>query len=226
MTKPSVYKTEGRSRSAARPASERQRVRHQTTSGAVSIAGAVMILRTLRRILVCSAVLAIRPVSPCAAQLRPVSFEFNVGVGFGGSSAPHGSSTGLALDALLGFRPRARAAGGFVVAVAGSGQALGVAEASCDALPGVPCTPEFPEFWVLSALAGWETENGDMRFLAGPALAGSGLKPVGAMQARLDLAKPVVGHVSVLASARFAYLPKHRGDSFSLGSIGVGFRLR
>jgi hypothetical protein len=160
--------------------------------------------------------------------VRPVSVEFNVGMGFGGSSAPHGSSGGLAADALLGFRPGASglAAGGFVVAVNGSGQAFGVSQASCDAVPGVPCTPEFPRFWILAALAGWETRNGGMRFLVGPALARSSSTPVGAAQARLDWAKPIVGRVAVLASARFAWVPEYQGDSFKLGSIGVGVRLR
>lgn len=157
---------------------------------------------------------------------RPISFEFNAGVGFGGSSAPHGSSGGLALDALLGLRPGARAAGGLVVAASASGQAFGVGEASCDAIPGVPCTPESPEFWMLAMLAGWETGNGAMRLLVGPALAGSGAGPVGAAHARVDLARPVVGRLSLLASARFAYIPDYRGDAFRLGSFGVGVRMR
>lgn len=186
------------------------------------------ILRALRRVLICCAVLAISRVSPGAAQrLSPVSFDVNVGAGLGGSSAPHGSSAGLSADAVLGFRPRARAhaAGGFVIAVSGSGQAFGVGEVSCDALPGGTCTPEFPKFWVFSMLAGWETANGGVRFLVGPAVARSSSRGVGAMHVRLDLAKPIVNHVSLLASVRSVYIPKYRGDSFRLGAIGVGVRL-
>ena len=158
-------------------------------------------------------------------ELRPVSFEFSVGPGFGGSSFPYGPSGGASGDVLLGLRPGARAAGGFVVALSGSGQAFGVSFA-CDIVPGGSCTPEFPEFWILSALAGWETGNGAARLLIGPAVATSSSEQVGAAQARLELAKPIFSHLSVLASARFSYVPKYRDDSFRLGSIGVGFRLR
>lgn len=68
--------------------------------------------------------------------------------------------------------------------------------------------------------------NGGARFLVGPAVARSSSRLVGATQARLDLAKPISSHFALLASGRFVYIPKFRGDSFSLGSIGVGFRLR
>jgi hypothetical protein len=183
-------------------------------------------LRTLHRILICFAVLATAGVSPCAAQrLRPVSFDFNVGASVGASSAPHESSGGISADALLGFQRGARAAGGLVVAVGVSGQALGV-HAACDVVPGGTCAPDFPGFGILSTLAGWETANGGARFLVGPAVAMSGSKLVGATQARLDLAKPIFSHFSLLVAGGFAYIPKYRGDSFSLGSIGVGFRLR
>jgi hypothetical protein len=183
-------------------------------------------LKTLRRTLVCFAVLAIARASPCAAQrLWPVSFEFNVGATFGGSSTPHLVSRGFSAGALLGLRPGARAVGGFFIAVSGSGEALGV-YAACDAVPGGDCAPDFPDFWILSTLAGWETGNGGARFLVGPAVATSNSRVVGAAQARLDLAKPIFSRFSLLASGRFAYIPKYRGDSFSMGSIGVGFRLR
>ena len=188
--------------------------------------------RKLACILIGVAFLAVAHASPCAAQqLWPRSFEFGTGVGFGQSSAPHGSSRGLSVDALVGFRPatrarrRERAAGGLVVGVGGTVNALGVAEA-CDIVPGGSCTPEFPEFWILSTLAGWETGRGRARILVGPAIARSSSHHVGATQVRLDLAQHVFSHVSLLASGQFDYIPKYKGDSFGLGSLGVGVRLR
>src|SRR5262245_7858269 len=97
-----------------------------------------------------------------AQQLRPVSFEVNVGASFGNSSVPHGPSRGLSADALVGFRTGS-APGGFVLALSGSGQAPGVHVASCDAVPGFPCESDFPVFWIVSALAGWETRNAGAR---------------------------------------------------------------
>jgi len=158
---------------------------------------------------------------------RAQTFDFGVGVSFGGSSAPYASSHGGSADVLLAFRPgaRARAAGGFVVAVSVSGQVLGV-HSDCGVLPGGTCPPDFPAFGILSTLAGWETSSGGARFLVGPAVAISGSQLVGATQARLDLAKPIFSHFSLLASGGFAYIPKYRGDSYSLAYVGVGFRLR
>jgi hypothetical protein len=180
----------------------------------------------LCRILACFAVLALSNVSPGAAQSR-ASLDVTVGAGFGASSAPHGSSGGLSADAVVGFRPRTSAAAGLVVALSGAGQAFGVHEA-CDVPPGGACTPEFPVFWMVSALAGWETANevAVARFLVGPAMAMSSSTNVGAGQVRLDLAKPISRDFSLLISGRVAYIPKYRGDSFSLASVGVGFRIR
>jgi hypothetical protein len=182
--------------------------------------------RTTRRLLALLAVGLASRASLCAAQARwPVSLEFSLGAASGGSSAPHGSSYGFSADALVGFRPGAHGTGGFVVAMSGSGEALGVHEASCDAMPGGTCTPDFPEFWMVSALAGWETGRGGARLLVGPALAISDSTSVGALRLRVDLAKPIFGRVSLLVSGRVAYIPDYGGDSFHLGSIGVGLRL-
>jgi hypothetical protein len=163
---------------------------------------------------------------PCVAQGRwAVSVDVSVGAGIGGSSAPHGSKYGASADALVGFRPGAGPAGGFVVALSASGEALGVHQ-SCEVLPGGACTPDFPGFWMVSALAGWELPRGGVRFLAGPAVAISNSTAVSAARLRVDLAKPIFGRVSLLVSGRVAYIPDYGGDSFSLGSMSVGVRLR
>ena len=166
--------------------------------------------------------------SPCSAQqLSPISFEANVGMGLGGGSAPYGSSgASLSADALFGFRVAQLGSASLVIAASGSGQAPGVHVASCDALPGGSCSPDFPVFWIVSTLVGLETAHGGARILVGPAVAISSSQRVRAGQVRLDLAKPLVPHVSLLMSARFAYVPEYRGSSFSLGAAGVGLRLR
>jgi len=178
------------------------------------------------RVLACFAVIAVAVHPPCAAQRRgPLSFEINAGASFGDSSVPHGPSRGLSADALLGFRLGNSESSGFVIALSGSGQTSGV-RIACDLVPGGSCTPSFPTFWMVSALVGWETQSANARVLVGPALAISDSEEVGAAQARVEIAKPVSPHFALIASGRVAYIPEHRGSSFTLGAIGVGFRLR
>jgi hypothetical protein len=181
-----------------------------------------------RRVLMSVAFLALACGVPCAAQeVAPLSFDVTVGVSAGSSSAPHSSSVGFSADALVGFRPgaRARASGGWVIGVSGSGQGLGVHEASCDVVPGGSCAPDFPAFWMLSMPIGWETRNGSARFLVGPAVARSSSALAGAVQARVELSQSIASRASLLASGRLTSIPSYRGESFQLGSVGVGFRL-
>jgi hypothetical protein len=109
--------------------------------------------------------------------------------------------------------------------MSGSGQTSGV-RIACDLVPGGSCTPNFPTFWMVSALLGWETQSANVRVLVGPALAISDSKEVGAAQARLEIAKPLSPHFALLVSGRVAYIPDHNDSSFTLGAVGVGFRLR
>ena len=183
-------------------------------------------LNSLSRVVIGTVLLAICTL-PAAAQRRtPVSVEFNVGAGFGSSSsAAYGPSRAVSADLLLGYRLRASASSGLVLALSGSTQASGV-HVVCDIVPGGSCTRNFPNFWIASGLVGWETGNGQVRILAGPALALSGSEQAGAAQARLELAKPLAGRWSLLASGRLAYLPEHGGDAFTLGAVGIGLRVR
>ena len=177
------------------------------------------------RALLCVVALTFVRVGTChAQQLWPLSFETNVGAGFGSSSAPHGSSGGFSADALLGFRFSARAP--LVIALSGSGQAPALQDASCIILPDGTCPPDFPVFWIVSALAGLETREGGTRFLIGPAVGISSSQRVAAAQARMDFALPAAAHISFIVSGRYAYVPRYRGDSFRLGALGLGLRIR
>ncbi len=180
------------------------------------------------RSLFCLAVMATSPVASGAAQgLSSTSFDITLGAGAGGRSGPYDSGLGWSTDALLGFRPgaRARAGGGFVVGISVSGQGFN-GGVSCDAVPGYPCDPGFPGFWLVSTLAGWETGAGGVRLLLGPALARSESEFAGAAQARVELAPPISRHLSLVVSGRFTYIPTHRGESLTLGFVGLGVRLQ
>jgi len=176
-------------------------------------------LATLAILATCLAVPAV------AQQSARTAIEFNAGPGFGGSSAPHVAKGGLAVDALVAMRTGARAGGGFVVALSGSGQPFGVA-VSCDVVPGGTCTPEFPEFWVVSVLAGWETAGGRARILVGPGVASAESTLAGAAQGRIELTQPLTRGLSLLASARLSHIPSYQGESFRLAGFGLGVRIR
>lgn len=181
-----------------------------------------------RRSLFGLALLATFRVATGAAQgLSPTSLDVTAGAGAGSRPGPYDSGLGWSADALLGFRPgaRARAGGGFILGISASGQGFN-GGISCDAVPGQPCDPGFPAFRLVSTLAGWETGTGGVRLLLGPALARSQGEFAGAAHARLDLAPPISRHLSLLASGRVTYIPRHRGESFSLGFVGLGVRLQ
>jgi hypothetical protein len=151
--------------------------------------------------------------------------EFNVGLSAGDASVPNGPSRGIAGDVLLGFKP-GRTPGGFVTAVSASGQTP-MASIACDLVPGGTCPIDFPGFLIVAAHAGWETEAGRARILAGPALAISESDGNGAaLQIRLELAAPLSGRLSVIGSGRFVYIPGIADRSFTLGAAGIGLRIR
>lgn len=130
-----------------------------------------------------------------------------------------------AANILVGYHPGSGSSGGFVAGVSASGQTP-LGNSSCDVVPGGSCAINFPSFGILAAQAGWETSNGGARILAGPALAFSRGTGVFAGQVRVDLAKRLSYNFSLLASGRVAYVPDFQGNAFSLGAIGVGFRVR
>jgi hypothetical protein len=179
-----------------------------------------------RRALCLTILVLVAPPASQAQRLSPITLEANIGASYGGSSGAFGPSGGFSGDALVGYRIPTNALGPFVLAISGSGQAPGVHAVSCDVVPGGSCTNGFPIFWILSALAGWETETGGARVLVGPAVAISSSHRVGAGQVRLDLARPLSTRVSLLVSGRFAYIPQYRNDVFRLAALGVGVRLR
>ncbi len=174
------------------------------------------------------AVLTLATAGPAVARQLPTpTVDVSVGAALGSRPGRHDSDLGVSADAFLGFRPgaRERRAGGLLLGVGGSVLALPT-EVSCDVVPGFPCNPGFPSFWTLSSLAGWESAAGGTRILAGPALARSQSESAAALQARVDVARPVSRRLWLLASGRLSYIPRHRGESFTLGAVGLGVRLQ
>lgn len=167
--------------------------------------------------------------APALSQERwPFSIEANFGVGSGVTNREHrGNNTGLYSDLLLGARVDA-----IPIALTLGYQTGGwLAEELCvitldgcvDVQP-----PSFPYFFIVSALAGWETDNAKRRVLLGPAAIAEGEEyhwTLG-VAARADLFGGILGPLSAVASLRGALIPSSQGEAFALAAIGVGLRLR
>ena len=91
------------------------------------------------------------------------------------------------------------------------------------------CAPDYPQFTTFGVMAGVELAGraGTVRALIGPALFYTdGNGNAGGAQARIDLASPTLYHVALVGSLGGALVPSFHGDSYQLGSIGIGIRIQ
>jgi hypothetical protein len=176
--------------------------------------------------------------TPLFAQERPpVSLEVSAGVSFGRGGVTRRERNGVALDATLGWRVYPVPNGAVLLALSGGAQgAIGMDMTDdCQIAPGGGCLPDYPSFYSVGALAGWEwaLERGaSTRVLAGPAYyRGHQRRPdvsgraIG-LQARADFTTPTLRRIALLASLRAAVVPSFRGDTYALGAAGFGFRFQ
>jgi hypothetical protein len=93
------------------------------------------------------------------------------------------------------------------------------------------CAPNFPGMQSLGLLGGWEVRRGARgsaaRALAGPAAFRSeeGAMATG-LQGRRDVATPMVGRLALVGWGQAGLVPRLRGDSYRVASVGLGARLR
>jgi hypothetical protein len=163
-----------------------------------------------------------------AQAVSSVSLDVSVGAGKGWSGGEYvGNRSGLAVDALLGFRLRSIGREGLMVGFSGGIQRTGESSTVCRPALDGSCVPSFPDFYTLSALAGWESGRGILRVMLGPAFVqASGEGHALGVQGRLDLAAPFTSHIGVVASIRPTVVPSYRGDTLKLLAFGIGLRLR
>lgn len=182
-----------------------------------------------RTLIIAVAVMALPAPADLAAQdLWPVSFEASAGRGSGSSSGEYLSNDdGLAGDVLIGVG-LPRVAGGRLVAAVGL--AVHGTESTVDiCLPARDggCIQRFPQFTVLSALAGWETVGGGARLLTGPArVHAAGEEETIGWHARGGLFPARLGRFGLGLFIRGTLVPEYRADSFRLVAGGVTLRLR
>ena len=105
---------------------------------------------------------------------------------------------------------------------------IGGSDLFCESAPEGGCKPDFPEFTHAGVLAGLEYRgnSGAIRALGGPALFGTkgnggGLGGLG----QVDLATPTLFHIAFVLSGRGGLFARSGGETFSVGSLGLGFRI-
>lgn len=159
-----------------------------------------------------------------ARQMGNFSLDLSIGRGHGRTDALYMNNTsGMAADALLGWRFAGLGSGGVVGAVNVGIQGSGAHTDICIQRPQGGCIPPFPEFRLLSLLVGWEPENGMFRLLTGPVYVhedGRG------WQGHVDVALPVGGRLSLLFNTRGVLVTSYQDATFQLVSIGAGLRIR
>ena len=138
---------------------------------------------------------------------------------------------GFALDAVVTSRARERSRLALVVGagVAADGVAAFNDKCTIPVPPAVTrvCTPDFPSFSSLTALGGVEGRYGLIaRVLVGPAVFHSGGRGTAAgLQGRADLSTPALVHISLVVSARTAWIPNFEGHAHQTKAVGLGFRI-
>jgi hypothetical protein len=164
--------------------------------------------------------------APAAAQQSGtlLSFDATVGQSYGQGGGARRNRDGIALDALLSWRPRRpglHAMFGIGTGVQGDKSS----GAPCLNLPGVDCVPNFPRVYTLGILAGLEQRGryGAARLIAGPThyRADGGGSALGA-QARLELVSPPLHRIALVASARGGLAWNLDRHDYRLGAVGIG----
>ncbi|HEU5207973.1 MAG TPA: hypothetical protein VFU06_01075 [Longimicrobiales bacterium] len=165
--------------------------------------------------------------SDVAAQARsPLSLDLNVGRGIGtGHGTYLDNSDGFIGDVLLAYRLRGIGSGGLLAAFDAGIQGTRSHALVCMEPENVQCVPPFPEFKVFAAAVGWENSSGSFRAFAGPAVVHAD-EAAGGVFARGDVALPLFSRVWGVAGVRGVIVPDYQGDSFQLGGVSFGLRIR
>ena len=174
-----------------------------------------------------AALLVVGCVQSASAQRVGLSLDATLGAG---SSKTNGkytarSTNGAALDLTVGIRSGSIDARGFVAAVNWWAQSPGAQDEVCLPKPGGGCLDDFPSISLFGAMAGWQTDNGVVRFAAGPAYGQLDDERALAIQGRADLSAPVFRYVGFVVSLRAALLPNVGGNRFDLFAASFGVRI-
>ncbi|MDQ2664800.1 MAG: hypothetical protein M3Z05_02215 [Gemmatimonadota bacterium] len=166
------------------------------------------------------------------SERSPLSADVAVGLSYGQGGGMRDARTGLAASGVIARALRPAHVGRPVVALIGSTQGPISGGDVCLLTPGSGgCVPNYPRIESLGLLGGWTLGQGNdgaaARVLLGPAVfhsqdGGS----TGGAQGRVDFATPALIHIALLAWGQGSVLPRLRGETYRLGAIGLGVRVR
>jgi hypothetical protein len=185
-----------------------------------------MTIRTA--VLLAAACVAALPADVFAQRGTGLSVEASAGM-FTGGGGTFSERGGPALDLVLSVPVRREWAGSVVAGLtAGLNGPLGM-DLDCPVGAWGECIPAFPTFASVAAVAGVQRQMAGgtvARVLAGPAFyhAVDGDAAAG-LQARVDAARPILPHTSLVASVRGDMLPRYQGERLNFAAFGLGLRI-
>jgi hypothetical protein len=178
--------------------------------------------------LVLAAACAAAPVTGVAQDVFGPSADVSAGVFVGAGGTFH-QRGGPAVDVSVAV-PFGRTRLGTLVAGATGGISGPLVMTDiCRLGPNDTCMPSYPVFLTVGAVAGVQRAIGggfSARALAGPTYFRSEDDHTFGLQGRLDVARPVVFRIAVVASVRGSLLPRYQGETLSFATFGVGLRIQ
>ena len=162
-----------------------------------------------------------------SAQRVGLSLDATLGAGSTKTNGKYTarSTNGATVDVLVAARSGSMERSGFVLAVNWWAQSAGAQDDACLPKVGGGCLDDVPSISLLGAMAGWQTENGVVRFAAGPAYGLLDDERALAIEGRADLSASVFRYVALVVSLRGAVLPNVAGHRFDMFAAGAGVRL-
>lgn len=163
-----------------------------------------------------------------AQTARRISLDVSVGAG-GGVGGTYDERSSVFAEAMIGVRLGPHVGHGMLVGASLGVQGPAAGEDSCNLVPNDLCASDFPSFYSVGGLVGWEgafARDATLRLLAGPAyLWASEGHGIGATS-RIDVSSPSVWHLALLLALRGTVLPDFDGATLRLWSLGAGIRVR
>ena len=182
----------------------------------------------LARIMAFLAVVSGHTVILEAQSAGRISLDVTVGGGSGVGGTYDERSSPFA-DAMIGVRRGVRDGHGMLFGASLGVQGPMAGDDMCNPVPNDPCPSDFPSFYSVGGLLGWEgafARDATLRLLAGPAyLWASEGRGIGATS-RIDVSSPSIWHLALLLSLRGTVLPDVDGATLGLWSLGAGIRVR
>ena len=171
------------------------------------------------------AVLAIPAATSAQDAGSALRFDLGVGIGTGRGGGLRDLRGGVAASSMLSWRIRRSSTTPLTLGVNASGQYVFDGSDDCLLGPLDGCVPNYPDMQSVGLLIG--VAGGDSRLLVGPAFfhaKETGNAP--GLQGRIDVAMPARARLAVTLWLQGALGPRLKGETYTVGSAGLGLRLR